>query len=342
MSLFKTASVTVMLGVVFVTLIVSAGFRSHQDPGPDGRIGMAVEFMDHAAAAYIAQDKGWFEAQGLNLSVYTSYVTGMALASALGRRDIQVAYMCLVPAISAYANAGVPIKIVAGTHKYGYALVVNPDIVTRVEDLAKDGVRTGCVREGGAVDVLLNRTIDKYRLDRQQVLGKVRRMNPPKLLIAIEAGQLDAAFLPEQWASMAEDLGFRMLLAAQDVWPDMQGSVLVVVEKLIEQSPELVRKLVAVNEEATRWINAHPDEAAATLARVLSVTGKKVMPADLAALTAKLDISPATIMRSMKRLDYSTAISPGDIQEVIDYVAELGYIKSSFPAGEIVDTRFMQ
>src|SRR4030042_4566465 len=83
-------------------------------------IGMAVEFMDHAACAYISQNKGWFEEEGLNLTSYESYVTGMALASALARGDIQVAYMCLIPAINVYANAKVPIKIVAGTHKYGY------------------------------------------------------------------------------------------------------------------------------------------------------------------------------------------------------------------------------
>ena len=86
-------------------------------------IGMAVEFMDHAACAYISQDKGWFEEEGLNLASYESYVTGMALASALARGDIQVAYLCLVPAINVYANAKVPIKIVAGTHKYDYDLV---------------------------------------------------------------------------------------------------------------------------------------------------------------------------------------------------------------------------
>lgn len=303
---------------------------------------MAVEFMDHAAAAYVALDKGWYRAKGLDLSSYTSYVTGMALASSLARRDIQVAYMCLVPAINTYANARVPIKIVAGTHKHGYALVVNPVVVSRVEDLANDGVRMGCVREGGAVDLVMNRTMDKYKLDRSEILSKVRRMNPPKLLIAIKAGQLDAAFLPEQWSSMAEGLGFHMLLTSQDVWPGMQGSVLVVKEELIQESPELVRTLVAVTDDATRWINAHPEAAASTLARVLSVTGQELMPADIATLTSELEMSSETMLRSMKRLDYSTAISLRDVQDVIDYEVELGYIRQSFPAEEIVDTSFMQ
>jgi len=59
----------------------------------------------------ISQDKGWFEEEGLNLASYESYVTGMALASALARGDIQVAYLCLVPAINVYANAKVSIMV---------------------------------------------------------------------------------------------------------------------------------------------------------------------------------------------------------------------------------------
>ena len=33
-------------------------------------IGMAVEFNAHSACAYISQDKGWFEQEGLTLSAY--------------------------------------------------------------------------------------------------------------------------------------------------------------------------------------------------------------------------------------------------------------------------------
>jgi NitT/TauT family transport system substrate-binding protein len=104
----------ILLLVGLLTLLIPlGGCGGKKESAP---IGVAVEFNDHAAAAYIAQDKGWFEEEGLNLSACESYVTGMARASALARGDIEVAYVCLVPAINAYANAGVPIKIVAGTH----------------------------------------------------------------------------------------------------------------------------------------------------------------------------------------------------------------------------------
>jgi len=327
----------ILLLAGLMTLIPLAGCA----PEEEAPIGMAVEFVDHAASAYIAQDKGWFEEEGLKLTAYESYVTGMALASALARGDIQVAYVCLVPAINAYANARVPIKIVAGTHKYGYGLVVNPDRIKTVEDLGKPGIRIGCVREGGAVDVLLHKTIDIYNLDKGKILDNIRRMNPPKQVLAIKTGQLDAAFLPEQWATMAEEFGFKMLLMSQDIWPEMQGSVLVVKEDMINSRPEVVKKLVRVSQRATDWGNQHPSEAAQVLARQLGSVGEEVFPAEAAEISTKLQVTPEVLLRSMSRLKYTMAIDPEVVQETIDYLVELGYIKSRFNAEDILDLGFL-
>jgi len=306
------------------------------------RIGMAVEFMDHAACAYISQDKGWFEEEGLNLASYESYVTGMALASALARGDIQVAYMCLIPAINVYANAKVPIKIVAGTHKYGYGLVVNSDKVKSIKDLEKSDIRIGCVREGGAVDILLHKTIDKYNLNEQKILNNIQRMNPPKQVLAIKTGQLDAAFLPEQWATMTEDFGFKMLLMSQEVWPEMQGSVLVIKEELIRDHAEVVEKLVKISGKANDWITQHPQEAAEIVARQLQEAGGSLFPVEIADIATKTEITPEVLLRSMNRLEYTTDIDPMVVQEAIEYVAQLGYIKSSFKAGDILDLSFIK
>jgi len=305
-------------------------------------IGMAVEFMDHAACAFVARDKGWFAEQGISVATYESYITGMALASALARGDIQVAYLCLVPAINAYANAKVALKIIAGTHKYGYGLVVNSNKIKTVKDLEKPGIRIGSVREGGAVDVLLHRVLDKYGLNKGMLLNRVQRMNPPKQVLAIKNGLLDAAFLPEQWATMAEGLGFTMLLTAQDAWPHMQGSVLVATEELIGQDPEMIRRLVKVTQKATDWIVNNPTEAAAVVTRQLSVTGEKVLPIKETRIGASLEINPHILLKSMARLEYTPCIDPEIVQETIDYLARLGCIRKSFRAGDILDLRFLQ
>ncbi len=333
----KKLLVILLAGLLLLTTITGCPTPKEEEP-----VGMAVEFMAHAASAYISQDKGWFEEEGLELTAYESYATGMALAAALARDDIQVAYICLIPAINVYANAGVPIKVVAGTHKYGYGLVVDPNKIKTVNDLEKPGIRLGCVQVGGAVDVLMHKAIDKYNLDEEKVLANVQRMNPQKLTLAVKMGQLDAAFIPEHWAAMTEEFGFSMLLTSQDIWPDMQGSVLVVKQSLIDNHPEVVRKLVKVSQRATDWLNEHPDEAAEVVARQLGAVGSNLFPVEIADVVAKLEITPAVMLRSMGRMDYTTSIDPQEIQTTIDYIAGLDYIENSFNAEDILDLSFLE
>jgi len=330
-----------MISAGFLAILLVFIFLAGRGHGQEVSIGVAVEFTNHAACAYVSKDKGWFDKEGLNITAYEGYVTGMALAAALARGDIQVAYICLVPAINAYANAGVPIKIVAGTHKHGYGLVVNPEKISTVKDLEKPNIRIGCVQVGGAADLILHKMIDEYGLDQDKVLNNIQSMNPPKQVLAIKTGQLDAAFLPEHWATMAEELGFNMLLTSQDVWPEMQGSVLVVRSDLIDSHPDLVRKLVEISRRATEWINDHPQEAAETVWKQLQVTGGQVFPAEAAELASSLELTPAVLLRSISKLEYTTDIDADMVQETIDYMAELGYIRSSFNAENILDLRYL-
>ncbi|MBN2401673.1 MAG: ABC transporter substrate-binding protein [Spirochaetes bacterium] len=303
-------------------------------------IKIAVEFTDHAASAYTAKRKGWFSEEGVNPEFY-SYVTGMSLAAALGRGDIQAAYICLLPAINARANAGVGVKIVAGTHKHGYALAVNPEKVKTVKDLEKPDVRIGSVQKGGPVDALLLKTIEKYGLDRIKILNKVQRINPAMQIMAVRMGKLDASFNPEHWPAMAEEEGFKILLTSQEVWPRMQGSVLIVKEELIKNNPEIVRKLVRITEKATNWIKKNPEEAAHVMASELQAAGDQIFPIETAKTVANLTIKPATLIKSMSRLEYTTDIDPKTIQEAIDFAAKQEYIRNSFYAGDILDLRFL-
>ena len=306
----------------------------------DGSVGMAVEYMDHAAAAYVAHEQGVFVQHGLKTRAYRSYGTGMALAAALARDDIDAAYLCLVPAICAYANAKVPLKVVAGTHRYGYALVVNPWLVTRVEDLARDGLRIGSVQLGGAADLLLNRALERAGLDRRRIVARVRRMGPPKLLRALRTDQLDAAFLPMQWATMAEEGGLTVLLTGKETWPGMPGSVLVVKSSMLEHRPGEVRALVAATQESTAWINRHAESAAEVMVRALSLAQPEALPGQ--GEFARELVTAPLLRRSMSRLEYTLELSEADVDAVIAAAVRYGYINQAFPAREILDTRFVR
>ena len=322
-----------------LTLIPVAGCAARQEAS----VHMAVEFVDHAACAHIARSQGWFEAEGLNVTAFDNYITGMAMATALGRGDINVAYICLIPAICVYANGKVSLKVVAGTHTYGYGLLVDPDKIKTVKDLEKPDIRLACAREGSPIDAVMHKMIDKYQLDEDKILGKVQRMPPPKVLMALKMGQVDAGFCCEQFPTMGEEWGFKELLSAQDVWPGMQGSVLIVTDDLIRHHPEIVRKLVKTTQRGIQYIHEYPEQAAAIVAGELTVAGKEVLPLEIGKMAAELEISPEVILRSLAtKMENTTAIDPEIVQEEIDYLAELGYIKSSFKAEDILDLRFIE
>ncbi len=304
-------------------------------------VGLAVEFTDHAAAGMVALDKGWFEEAGIAVTSFENYVTGTDLAAALARGGIQAAYLCLVPALNVVANAQVPLKVVAGTHKYGYALVANPSRVSQREDLADPAVKLGCTQPGAAADVLPMRLCDMSGIPRSEVAQRVQRMNPPAQVMALKAGSIDACFVPEHWASLAENLGFSVLASCQDIWPDFPGSVLAVKEDLIRDHPEVVKGLVAVTKKATDWINQNPQDAAAVVAASLSVTGNTVLPEKAATAAARLVATPEVIALSMSRLEYTTLLDAVQVQAVIDYVVGLGYLKKTINADQVLDLDFL-
>jgi NitT/TauT family transport system substrate-binding protein len=218
----------IFLGSVTIALLLILFFTSMPNFNNEPRFGLAVEFNTHAASAYIALDSNWYLDEGIKLNSFDSYVTGVALVSALSRGDIQVAYMCVGPAIIAKAR-GVPIKIVSATHRHGFSIIAKSEI-ENISELK--GKKIGCVSEGGQTDLFLQYTIRKFNITNVEI----RRMNPPKQVMSLISGQIDAAFLPEHHATLAESYGFKRIATSQEIWPNMLGSVLIVKEDLIDRS----------------------------------------------------------------------------------------------------------
>lgn len=338
--MFKKASkiLYIFMFVLIIIMILPACSTKNsqkEDKAQVQEVNLAVEYNTHAACAFVAQENGLLAQQGS----FDVYATGVALAGALSKGDVDAAYICLVPAITAHANGGIPVKIVCGTHKYGYGLVVNTEKIKDVKDLEKEGIKIGCVREGATTDILLHKIIEANGLDKEKVMANVLRMNPAKQVLALRSNQLDAIVVPEHFASIAdEDEGFEMLLKAQDVWPDMQGSVLVVTEDYFNNNPQEVKNLFKVTEEASQYINEHPKEAAEKVANRLNFF-ENSLDIDLKKMAQGGDdfvVQNSIIEKSMGNLEYGTFIDKDSVQEVIDYLYELGYIKEAFPAEDMM------
>ncbi len=270
-------------------------------------LNFAVEMNDHAAAAYIAKYKGDFAKYGIKVDSFNQYATGMALAAALSRGDINVGYICVVPAILAYSR-GVPIKIVSLTHEYGYELVTTENI-TNIKEL--NGKLVACPGEGSAANFIMKMTEHKYNVN-----FKILRTKPLMEIEAMEKGSVKAVFIPEHYASILVFKGYKILLKSQDIVPDMPGSCVVVKDDILNKKPQTVKNLVRLTKKETEFINKNKKDAAKIVAQYLHCT-------------------PNIIEYSMNNLEYTDKINEEKIQYVIDSLAKFGYIKK-FDAKDIL------
>lgn len=275
-------------------------------------LSLAVEFNDHAAAAWVALEKGWFEEAGVGARKVLSFRTGLELAQAMARGDVDAAWACLGPLILLRAK-GVPVKVVAMAHTHGYALLARPEIG------ALEGKVAASPGPGSPCYLLLELFLRSHGVSGVEV----KRMPPYIAVNALLSGQIDAAALPEHYATIAEFKGMRALARSQDLWPQMPGSFLAVREELVEERSELVRRLVRLNVESTKYLLENLEESAEIVAE-------------------KLGASEDVVLESMRKMGYGWRVDMGEVQRYIDLLAEFGVIEEDFDAGELVDLTFLE
>ncbi|WP_296863233.1 ABC transporter substrate-binding protein [Thermosyntropha sp.] len=326
-----------LLGVLLVIFFVfSLTGCQNEVESSKKRFNVAVEYTDHAAAFYLARGMNLFSNAGLDIDEVKMYASGVGVAAAFARGEFDAGYMCLVPAIYTYVNGEVPIKIIAGTHKDGYGLVVNEAKIKEMKDLERDDVLLANGREGTVTDFLQRVLIEKENLNREKIMQHTVRMNAAKQLMALKSGRVDAVFVPEHFATMAASFpGMKMLFKSQDIWPDMQGSVLVVTEDLYRNHPEIVKKLREINRKSLEFINKNPDKAAEIIAADLN-TGEEMVKEEMKTPEAELKVTPGLVRSSLANMRCTEDIKIEEIQAVIDKMYAMGYITKSFDAKEIV------
>lgn len=307
--------VSIIVGVMLISLTALILLTSPPILKTEAKpISMAVEFNTHSAAAWVALDKGIFIEEGLNVTSLQTFITGVELAAALTRGDVEVAWACLGPLVSAY-SIGLPIVVIAQAHLHGYALVARPGI----EDI--NHLNGGVIAHpgvGSPTYLLLRMLIDERKLN-----VTLKSMKPPAIVNALMTGQVDAAALPEHYVTLAVRRGgCKVLLRGQDIWPDMPGSFLVIKRELLENDPEKVVKLVRATVKATEFIRNHFKESARIVAD-------------------KLNISFEEALESMSWLDYLNEIDVAQVERYVDLMVKYGVIEKPIDVSQFINTTIL-
>ncbi len=299
--------IVIILSTIFSTIVYNS-IVSHSV----GSVRFAVELNDHSAAFWVALDKGWFKAEGINVE-YKTFSTGLELAAAMTKGDIDVALACIGPLLMVRAK-GVPIKLVAMTHLHGYAIVANSKY-TSIKQL--NGKIVSVTGSGSPAWLIVKLVEDKYNLS-----FNLKRMPPFVAVGALLSGKIDAASIPEHYVTLAEAMGARVLIRSQQIWTTMPGSGVAVTEDFLKHHRDLVVKIVKVIAKAVEFIREHPEEAAKIVAKHLA--------------------SDAGVMEeSMKHLNYTINIDLNEISRYIYYLRKYGALESNLTVQDFVDTSIL-
>ena len=208
--------------------------------------------------------QGFFEKRGVKIGkIVPGKGGGTTLRNVLqgGLAVGDVAY----PAVAKGHAAGAPVKVVGGALQslYNvefYALASNKRI-NAIED-----VRTWAFTNPGSVTESLSYLIPKVAGLGKQPIKRVAAGGTGEGIALLEAGKVDIAVVPP--ATYLEDPDkFKLIVDSSKYIPKFQQTVLVTSPDYVKEDPDVIKGVLAGDQEGADWVKANPDEAAAMFSK---------------------------------------------------------------------------
>jgi NitT/TauT family transport system substrate-binding protein len=216
----------------------------------------------------------------------TTFNAGPSVIEAIFAGELDLSYIGPNPAINGYVRSnGEALRIVAGATSGGASLIVRPEAGIRsAADLA--GKKVASPQLGNTQDVALRAYLAEHGLETVENGGNVQIVPTanPQILDLFRLGSIDAAWVPEPWASrlIVEGKG-ELFLDERDLWPngDFTTAMVIVSTPFLEQHPDLVKAWLEAHVEATQWIADNPEEARQLVNEQIGKITSQPLPAEV-------------------------------------------------------------
>ena len=197
---------------------------------------------------YVAQDKGFFREEGLDVQV-VQVRSNVAIAAAL-TGEIQ-AIGSTGTIIRAIERSDAPFKIVAVNLKRPlFWLVTRPEFSSIS---ALKGKVLGTTTLGGAQHVAAIRMLRKVGIDSEKDITVIVAGDVPTQLQSLVSGAIQVAVLSPPTIILARDkFKMRILASSMEEFPSIQNGI-AVPEKLLKDRRDLVKRLLRARAKATRY-----------------------------------------------------------------------------------------
>jgi NitT/TauT family transport system substrate-binding protein len=307
-----------------VVLSVAFGGSPDTRQAGDNRLAVRIAYFPNLthAPALIGIARGEFQKQAIGCFIEPKVVNaGPDAMEALLAGEVDIAYVGPSPAINTYLKSGGnALRILAGACSGGASLIARGDLDIRtIRDL--DHRRVAVPQLGGTQDVSIRHFLDLNGLEPQDRGGSVEVLpiKNPDILALFLRKQIDAAWVPEPWASRLKmDAGARTVVDERDLWPGRTFTTTVIVARtaFLTQHPDAVEAVLRANLLSLAWINTNPEQA------------QSVANSELKRLTGKA-LSPGVLKEAWGRLKFTDDPNRPNILAFAQAAAKAGYLKGS-------------
>jgi len=289
--------------------------QSYNEPGntPPPDKGAAAELrlgylpnVTHAAAL-IGVQKGLFAAElGIDTKLTTqTFNDGTEAVAALLGDSLDIAFLGPGPAINAFDKSEGTIKLIAGATSGGVQLVAQPGIDS-AEQLR--GKKVGTPKLGNTQDIALKKWLHERDVPAGGGSDEVTIVNTdnPQTFDAFRGGQLDAAWLPEPWASrLVLDAGASVVLDERELWPSGKYPTTVVVARtqFLHDHPQTVQAFLRGELAAIDWAAGNRAEAEKVVNSALQeLTGKALAEPVVKRALGNVTLGPDPLASTFRQL----------------------------------------
>jgi len=242
-----------------------------------------VSIVPGVAPLWVAIDRGFFAQEGLDPELIFIGSAPTMVASMMAR-EVPLAQTAGTAVVSAVAG-GAPLKILMTfSNRLSSDLVARPGI-TRPEDLK--GKRVGVQSMGGGIWMQALLALEHLGLEPVRDRLHIPVIGPqPQLAKALETGAIDVTVLPTPFSQSLEARGYPILLEMRNVNIPLTLNSLIALKETVEQSPQLVERVLKGLLRALVFIHnpGNRERVTQTLARRLRVDQRGAEEAYRAAL----------------------------------------------------------
>lgn len=320
-------SISALVGVLGLSIAGCDSKSNSSAPGDPGRLRLGYFPNISHAQAVLGVSSGEFERAIAPVKLETRlFNAGPSLIEALHAGEIDIGYIGPGPALNAHARSkGQAVRIVSGASADGAAIVARKDAGIRsLADLR--GKKIATPQLGNTQDIAARHFVTQ-RLGQADASNVLPIANAEQSAMMVR-GEIDAAWVPEPWASrLIAEAGAVLVADERELWDGKHATlaVVIVTPEFQTRHADLLRKMLTVHKAWTKRLATDPG------------THREALGAALYSLTGK-SLPAGVFEAAMARTHFTDDPLPDCLRSYADWLHELGFLPQPIDMKGFVDT----